>query len=457
MAATVSHRSQAMNPLPARPLLLALCIFGSALPLAAASFDVASATNQVGLDLYRRLAGAKPGENLVISPYSIESALALAYAGADGSTRSEMSTALHLPVDDAAVDRAFAGLRTDLATAAAESAKVAVARHRASRTPIYAIMNGQRVELPEEPAPAAGIEWHEANRLFAQSGYAFRSSFLALLRDRYAAPFESLDFRHEDEKARSVINRWVEEQTREKILDLIPPRGVSPDTRLVLVNALYLKAPWHTPFEKIFTVPQPFHLTDSASREVPTMQQGGYLGYEHMTGLTVVSLDYLGRELQCLILLPDEGSSVSAVANKLSTADFARWSKLGKETGSTLVALHLPRFRVAGVTVPLRPVLRRLGVTSAFDEPEGSANFERIAARRPEDYLKLSEVFHQTFLALDEEGTEAAAATAAAESYAGSAARQQPVEVRVDRPFLFAIQHRASGTCLFLGRITDPR
>lgn len=249
----------------------------------------------------------------------------------------------------------------------------------------------------------------------------------------------------------------MEDQTKEKIRNLVSPGGVTSDTRLVLVNALYLKAPWHTPFEKSATVPLPFHLSVGTTRDVPTMRRGGSLGYVHENGLTVVALDYLGRELRCLILLPDEGRAVDAAAAALTPADFTRWKKLAGDIPPTRIVLHLPRFRIEGATLPLGLALRQLGMKSAFDEPLGNANFDRMARRRPDDYLKISEVFHQTFIALDEEGTEAAAATAVM-SFAGSAVNpQKPIEVRVDRPFLFAIQHRASGACLFLGRITDPR
>jgi serpin B len=435
-----------------RPTLL--CVIGLALRslLPAAEFNVASATNQVGLDLYRQLAGKQPETNLVISPYSIESALALAYAGADGLTRDEMAAALHFPPDEAAVRPALAALRKALATISSESAKIASTRRREG-SQVYAIIGGKRVGFESDPTP--GIVWHEANRLFAQKDYAFRDSFLKLMRDGYAAPLEPVDFLRNAEQARGTINDWVEASTQGKIKDLIPPRGVN-GSRLVLVNALYLKAPWETPFEKTFTRPETFHFSGTTVGEVPTMRHIGYLGYARESGFTVVSLEYIGRELRFLIILPDEGRTVDAVAAKLTPADFGRWAKLGRETPSKRVSLHLPRFRVEGATLSLGEALRQLGMKSAFDEPPGSANFDRIAPRRADDYLKISEVYHQTFIALDEEGTEAAAATGAAMGY-GAGPAPDPIEVRVDRPFLFAIQHRASATCLFLGRIADPR
>lgn len=419
-----------------------LCCLGFALTVTAtaADFDAANATNQVGLDLFRDLATQRSTANLVLSPYSIESALALVYAGADGATRQEMARALHFPTENAPVSKAFAALREALEQVAAQSRAAADQRGR----------RGGQVDT---------IDWNAANRLFGQQGYAFRDSFLDSMKVGFGAPFEALDFRRNSEGARRTINSWVEEQTRRKIRDLVPMGALTDATRLVLVNAVYLKAPWQKPFEKTATKPQTFHFADGASREVPTMHLIGFLRYAKESGLSVVALDYLGSTLQFLILLPDEGQSLDATAAKLTPADFVRWAISDPSAGPASVSLYLPKFRVEGQTLPLGPALRTSGIKSAFNEPRGTANFDRIAPRNPDDYLFLSEVFHQTFVTLDEEGTEAAAATAAvmAVTLSMQAKPKQPIEVHVDRPFLFAIQHRASGACLFLGRINDPR
>ncbi|HEX2853206.1 MAG TPA: serpin family protein [Opitutaceae bacterium] len=406
---------------------------------AAAEFDAAGATNEAGLDLYRQLSAKRPDGNLVISPYSIESALALVYVGAEAETRTELAGVFRFPATDAAVQAGFAALRGALEQVAKNSQAAAETRSR----------NGGRVD---------SIEWHAANRLFGQEGYAFRESFLTLMKDGFVAPFQPMDFIHAAEASRGTINAWVEEQTRQKIRDLIPRDALNRDTRLVLVNALYLKAPWETPFGKTLTQPRPFHVGGKpATRDVPTMQATAFLGHAAESGFTVTTVDYLGGDLQFLILLPDANQTVADIAQKIAGPDFARWAGLGRQKRPS-VSLFLPKFRVEGATVPLGETLRALGVKRAFDEPRGSANFDRMAPRRPDDYLALSNVFHQTFIALDEEGTEAAAATAAVMIRLTSAMPPPtPVEVRVDRPFLFAIQHRASGACLFLGRITEPK
>jgi serpin B len=403
----------------------------------AADIQLAPAINQLGLDLYRSLGETKAGENLVLSPYSIESALALVHAGAEGETRAELGRVLGLAGPEQSIAAAFGAIRDALNHIAAQSK---VAAERQAR-------HGGKLDL---------IEWHAANRLFGERGYGFRDSFLTVMKNDFAAPFEALGFRADAERSRVTINTWVEDQTRQKIRDLIPRGALSADTRLVLVNALYLKAPWSKPFEKHATKPRVFHPAAGGDREVPTMERTAFLGHARETGFTAVALDYMGNGLQFLILLPDPGSSPNDVAAKLTPADFARWAKLGDGKRPS-VRLYLPKFRVEGATLPLKPALLSLGVRSAFDEPPRSANFDRIAPRKPNDHLALSEVFHQTFIAVDEEGTEAAAATAATMMTLGAMMQpDQPIEVRVDRPFLFAIQHRASGACLFFGRIGTP-
>jgi serpin B len=213
------------------------------------------------------------------------------------------------------------------------------------------------------------------------------------MKDGYAAQFDALDFRTDAERSRATINSWVEEQTRRKIRDLIPRGALNADTRLVLVNALYLKAPWESPFEASATRPAPFHFDEHRTKHVPTMRRTAFLGHATEPELTVVALDYAGRGLQFLIILPDRGTSPDAIAGKLTPVDFFRWSKLGDGRRPN-VSLHLPKFRHEGSTVALGNALRALGMKGAFDEPPGSANFDRIAPRTPKDYLAMFSTRH---------------------------------------------------------------
>jgi serpin B len=263
-----------------------------------------------------------------------------------------------------------------------------------------------------------------------------------------------MDFTHESARARQSINEWVESQTRHRIRDLIPANRLDRHSRLVLVNAIYLKAPWQTEFYSGATRPLPFHVQGHEPHDVPTMFCQRDLGYVHSDGFTAVSIPYSGDDLHFLILLPDARNGLQALESGMKPAVLADCAELPEAD----VKLYLPKFKLEPPVVELAHLLGSLGMMTSFDHPTGSANFERMAPRRANDYLCLSAVFHKAFLALDEQGTEAAAATAVAAMAAGLLKRNAaPVEVRVNHPFLFAIQHRPSGACLFLGRMADPR
>lgn len=399
-----------------RLILILVTLLGHA-GLFAADYDAATSANQLGLDLYRQLSRENPNSNLVLSPYSISSALALVYTGSAGTTRMEMARALHFPTDDRTLQTSHKRLRTKLGQLGDKS-----------------------------------IEWHLANRLYGARDYAFHEAFLTQMKDGYGAQLDTLDFRHDAAAARRKVNRWVETQTNDRIHDLIPEGGIDAQTSLVLVNALYLRAPWETVFGAV-TKPTIFHISMTETKPVPTMGTGHPMGYSHDRGLTTVALPYIGGELQFVIFLPDTETSLEEVAARLTPAYLASAARLK----SVPVELYFPKLRLAAPTISLADTLRSLGMKSAFDLPRGSADFTRIAAPLPEGHMALSDVFHQTFLAVDENGTEATAATGL-DTVVLSAAPPgpKPIEVRVDHPFLFAIQHRRTGLCLFLGRITDP-
>jgi serpin B len=247
----------------------------------------------------------------------------------------------------------------------------------------------------------------------------------------------------------------VADQTRDRIRDLIPARALNEATRLVLANAIYLKAPWSHEFSETATKPAPFHVRGGAAVDLPMMhRQDRQFGYAKRDGFTAVALPYTGNELQLLVLVPDETNGLPALERKLS----AEMLKQNASLETREVDLSMPKFKFAPPTFVLGETLQALGMKSAFDRPVGSANFDRMAPRKPEDYLYISQVFHKTFIAVDEKGTEAAAATAVAMMAMSAHVKPtEPIVVKVDRPFIYAIQHGPSGTCLFLGRVTDPR
>ena len=392
----------------------------------------ALAINSLGIDLLH--ATARPEANALLSPYSVETALVMTYAGADGVTRDQMAKVLHLNGDEGTTHRSFAELQQSLDGVMQRSL--------------------QRVEQQKKYGSASDpVTLTVANRLFGQDGYDFRPAFLELLKTNYNAPMELMVFVHNSPGATTKINDWVEQQTRQRIRDLIPAGALDRLTRLVLVNAIYMKAPWAQPFTASQTKPLPFH-TGASTADVPTMSIQKSFGYAKSDGVTVVTIPYSGGEIQFAIILPDDTNGLVKLETGLTASQLAAWANLPNRE----VTLYLPKLKIEPPTLPLGEALQTLGMTTAFDKPPGSANFDRMAARRPNDYLYISRVFHKTFLSLDEKGTEAAAATAVAMAKA-LAMREpmEPVEVKVDHPFIFAIQHRASGACLFLGHVANPR
>src|SRR3989440_2652309 len=359
----------------------------------------------------------------------------MTFAGADGETRTEMARVLHFGTESD-VPASFAVLQHSLEEMSAKTAELA--------------KESKKFGGPSEP-----ITLNIANRLFAQKGYAFREAFLSLVKQNFGGAFEPIDFIANPAVATQRVNKWVADQTHDRIRDLIPGGALDKTTRLVLANALYLKAPWASEFSENATQREPFFV-QGAPVDVPMMRKTDKnFGYVRREGFTVVGLPYTGNDLQFLVLLPDDKDGIRGLESKLSGDMLAAFAKLEKRD----VDLHLPKFKLEPPTITLAKQFEALGMKTAFDQPKGSANFDKIAPRTPDDYLYISQIFHKTFIAVDEKGTEAAAATAVA-MMAGTAVRSPPpppIEVEVDRPFVYAIQHVPSAVCLFLGRVTDPR
>jgi len=412
---------------------LVVCSFAVLLPAALHAADTAlaaSAINTLGVELLEKTGGAD--ENALLSPYSIQSALAMTYAGADGGTRDEMARVLYFPKTGADLNSSFMALNKELSEIQQNTAGIAKLG-RGSSEPIT-------IQI--------------ANRLFGQNGFDFCKPFLEIVKDDYGAPLETLDFVKNPGDATKIINDWVEAQTEKRIRGLIPDGALNRETLLVLVNAIYLKAAWEKEFKQSATEPRAFLISGTGNADVPTMSRTSRIGYAKRDGYTAMTLPYVGGNLQFLILLPDQPDGLAVMETKLDAGLLSSCAKLDDRQ----VALYLPKFKMAPPTLELGNVLQSLGMKSAFDIPRGSANFNLMAPRTLDKHLFISKVFHKAFLSLDENGTEAAAATAVVMMRALAIPnKEEPVEVRVDHPFLFAIQHRESGACLFLGRVTDPR
>src|SRR5437667_1914217 len=336
--------------------LLTMGRFQSSLGAPVTAEPGAAAVNALGIDLLKK--ACRPDSNALPSPYSIQTALAMAYAGADGVTREEMTKVLHYPNDEAALHQSFAALRKALEETIRASAEYS--------DPLVLTI---------------------ANRLFGQSGYQFRQSFLSLLKDSYAAPFEPMDFKKDPALAARQINAWVETQTRQRIRNLIAETALNDLTRLVLVNAIYLKAPWNEPFETSATKPGPFYVNGNRPVDVPTMNKRHELPFAQGDRFVAVILP-LTYPLQFQIFLPARRDGIAQLEKQLSPDMLAGKIKWERRD----VALSLPRFKLEPPVLSLSAVLQALGMKTAFDIPPGSANFDRIAPRRPDDYLAISDV-----------------------------------------------------------------
>ncbi len=355
-------------------------------------------------------------ENLFFSPHSISTALAMAYAGAHGTTGLQMRDVLRFTLDRDPLHSAFNAL--DLAL--------------------------QGREQLEPPYEGDGFQLRIANAVWGQIGYAFDASYLDVLALHYGAGMRLLDFVSEPETSRLTINDWVWRQTNERIEDLLPPGSISPDTRLVLTNAVYFHAPWLRPFDPEMTEPKSFTTHGGKEITVPMMHQTSSFGYAEWDGGRAVELLYNGAELSMVVLVPDAGR-FDAFEQSLTQEIYAG---IVSRLETKQVELALPRFTYS-TQVSLVPPLVALGMQKAF--APGEADFSGIDGTRS---LFVSDVVHQAFVSVDEAGTEAAAATAVL--FERTAIPGPPVNVTVDRPFIFVIRDIPTGEILFVGRVVDP-
>jgi serpin B len=369
---------------------------------------VAKAENAFTFDLYARLK-SRDG-NLFFSPASVSTALAMTSAGARGETEKQMAATLHFDLPPGRLHAAY-GTFGEILNAANKNYRLSM-----------------------------------ANRLWAAKGYPFRPEFLALTRDRYGAELATLDFGRSEE-ARRTIDGWVEQQTNDRIKDLIPPGVLDAMTRLVLTNAIYFKGNWADEFQKSATQDAPFRLAGGGEVRVPLMHQIDKFRYGEADGLQLVELPYAGGDLSMLVLLPREVGPGSLEA-KLSARAVEGWMS---EMGVRKVDLYLPRFKTTA-EFRLGQTLAAMGMPLAFSD---DADFSGMSSA---ESLKISEVIHKAFVDVNEQGTEAAAATAivVAPTAARVSPEEPPVLFRSDRPFLFLIRDHRSGAILFVGRVTDP-
>jgi len=375
--------------------------------------NVVDANNQFALDYYSKLK-ERNGDNIFFSPFSISSAFVMTYEGAKGQTSEEIRSVFYFPADD------------DL-----------------RRTEYAAIFN----ELNKKDKK---YKLSVANALWAQKDYQFLKEYFERIEKYYGGKANNLDFKKDPEGSRITINNWVENQTNNKIKDLIPSELIDKSTKLVLTNAVYFKGEWVKQFNEKDTRDEDFRISKNNIVKVPMMQrtdEDAKFNYAENDKLQILEMPYSGEELSMLILLP-KNDDLSTLENLLSIKKLSEWKKnLEKQR----VKVFIPKFKFE-TKYFMADDLKAMGMPTAFSD---SADFSGMTGKRD---LKIDEAIHQAFIEVNEEGTEAAAATAVV-IMPTAMPRQKTPKIpifRADHPFIFLIQEKSRGNILFMGRVVNP-
>jgi len=380
--------------------------------------EIVEGNSVFAFDLYQAL--REEEGNLFFSPYSISLALAMTYSGARGKTADQMADTLSFLLEQGELHRAFKRLDTELAA------------------------RGEGAGGKEDE----GFRLSMVNAIWGQKGYNFLDAFLNVLAENYGAGLRLLDFIEETEESRRAINDWVSDQTEGRIDELIPEGVIDEWTRLVLTNAIYFAAQWQHPFEEP-TREDTFYLLDGNRVRVPMMRQTQSLGYAEGEGYQAVELPYDGGELSMVVLLPNSGGFRTFEQH----LDAQRVSAIVDALQTRSVRLTMPRFEFES-DFDLKQTLQAMGMTDAFVPPCSftgyGADFTGMTDKRE---LYITDVVHKAFVAVDEEGTEAAATTGV---IMGFSMPVHDVEVTVDCPFIFLIRDIDTGVILFVGRVLNP-
>ncbi len=364
--------------------------------------------NSFAIELYEQL--AEEDGNIFFSPYSISTALAMTYAGARGNTEKEMSEVLHFNLSQNELHPAFSKLSSHFAQ----------------------IQNIGNIEL------------NIANALWIQKNYNILDNFLNINTKYYNANLFNVDFMKAPDKAIQEINDWVEENTKNKIKDILKKEDLHPLTRLILTNAIYFKGDWEYKFDKELTAELPFRKNKNEKMMIPIMYQKGNFKYSKNDDYQMLELPYTGKELSMLILLPNEIDGLSKLEKKLKDNLFTHLNQFAHQK---MVEVYLPKFEFTKRFV-LNKKLETLGMKDAF---EGNADFSGITGNKR---LFIHNIIHKAYVKVDEQGTEAAAATAVILAEVGY--KQSIPIFKADHPFIFLIRDNETGSILFIGRIVDP-
>ncbi len=384
---------------------------------------VVAGNNKFALELYAKLRN-KQG-NLFLSPYSISTALAMAYAGARGPTELQMAKTLHFPVTGSTEGELSSTLMPD--------------RQQ------FASVFGKIIENLNNRGEKGGYELRVANALWAQKDYVFLDEFLELIETNYGGQLNQVDFIRAAETARKTINTWVEKKTNNKIKNLIPKGVLDSMTRLVLTNAIYFKGDWARQFKEDRTKQAPFTLADGRKINIAMMNQTAKFNYMQTEDFQGLELPYVDDELSMIILLPKKFDGLEEIEKTLTCENLSKWTG---ELRNQEVRVSIPKFKMTS-QFGLASMLKSMGIKDAFSS---NADFSGMNGRRD---LFISAVIHKAYVEVNEEGTEAAGATAVTIKLTSIGPTRIPV-FNADHPFLFLISDNHSDSILFIGRVINP-
>jgi serpin B len=385
---------------------------------------IVEGNNEFALELFAKLQSAKG--NLFFSPYSISTALAMTFAGARGQTETQMAEVLHFPVS--------ANQRMD------STSKSLLNRQQ------FALSFGSIIKDLNNKGQKGAYTLTIANALWGQKGYGFLEQFQELIEKSYDGRLNEVDFVRAAEAARKTINDWVEKKTNGKIKNLIGQGVLNSMTRLVLTNAIYFKGNWARQFKEDRTKDAPFTLADGQKVDVPMMNQKAEFGYMETDAFQALEMPYVENELSMVILLPNKFDALDEFEKTLTQDNLAQWlAKIHKRE----VVVFVPKFKMTS-QFSLASVLQSMGMTDALSS---DANFSGMDGKRD---LFISAVIHKAYVEVNEEGTEAAAATGVVMRLTSVGPTPIPV-FRADHPFLFLIRDNLTGSILFIGRVANPK
>ncbi|MGA2323343.1 MAG: serpin family protein [Sedimentisphaerales bacterium] len=371
---------------------------------------VVAGNNKFAFELYGKLESQQG--NLFLSPYSISTALAMTSAGARGQTEKQMAETL-----------CFAPMKNEQ----------------------FHKIFGEVIGQLNASGKKGGYELVVANALWGQKDYKFLPEFLTLVRENYGGDLQQVDFVKQTEPARKIINAWVENKTKDKIKELIKPGMLDSTTRLVLTNAIYFKGKWANQFAPVLTKDSPFILLGGEKVNVPMMNQTEKFGYREVNNIQVLEMPYVNNDLSMVVLLPKKLDGISELEKDLNNDNLVRWID---DLHKRKVQVFLPKFKMTS-EFELARVLGAMGMPIAFSD---KADFSGMNGNYE---LSISAVVHKAYVDVNEEGTEAAAATGV--GVIATSIEAPPPVFKADHPFIFLIRDNQTGSILFMGRTANPK